>query len=66
MATFGKEWSIRIAVRSLYYLYTIHSHFSYLQILVSRVVLCHYANMSVQYSAIFKNCKNDDFLDEKF
>ena len=21
----------------------------------------HYANMSVQYSAIFKNCKNDNF-----
>ena len=24
-------------------------------------IIFHYANMSVQYSAIFKNCKNDNF-----
>ena len=28
---------------------------------VSNKLLGHYANMSVKYSAIFKNCKNNNF-----
>ena len=29
--------------------------------LVVFLLLCHYANMSVQYTAIFHGCKNDNF-----
>ena len=29
--------------------------------LIEYMKICHYANMSVQYTAIFHGCKNDNF-----